>query len=109
MLMSMAFRDRYERKAIITNKHGFSIQMAMGVDTAQQFFKLREEPPDKRRRAALRNWVASHVRQIDEDRQTIVREHLRNIIEFDWAGFRCEYRPSQFDEEANAQLGAGKK
>lgn len=106
MLMSMAFSDRYRRKAIIANKHGFSIMMAMGVETAQEFFKLREVPPEKRRRAALRNWVSSHIRQIDEDRQTVVREHLRNRIEFEWAGFQCEYRPSPFDEEANAQLGA---
>lgn len=109
MLMSMAFRDRYERKAIITNKHGFSIMMAMGVETAQQFFKLREVEPEKRRRAALRNWVSSHVRRVSEDRETVVREHLRNRVQFDWAGFICEYRPSQFDEETNAQLEAGKK
>lgn len=106
MLISMAFRDRYERKAIITNKHGFSVMLAMDVPTAQEFFKLREVPPEKRRRAALRNWVSSHIRQIDEDRQTVVREHLRNRVEFEWAGFHCEYRPSQFDEEANAQLDA---
>lgn len=106
MLISMAFRDRYERKAIITNKHGFSVMLAMDVPTAQEFFKLREVPPEKRRRAALRNWVSSHIRQIDKNRQTVVREHLRNRVEFEWAGFQCEYRPSQFDEEANAQLDA---
>lgn len=108
MLMSAAFRDRYERQAIITNKHGFSIMMAMSVPTAQAFFKLRDVPPEKQRRSALRNWVSSHIRHISDEKQTVVRDYLRNRIEFDWAGFKCEYRPSEYDEEVNKKLAEEK-
>jgi hypothetical protein len=103
-MLSMALRDRYDRHAIITSPNGLSVKLAMQPNVAMDFFRLRDVPPDKQRRSALRNWVRQHVRQISEDKTTDVRKHLRNRIQFTWRGFDCEYRPSAYEEEENRRL-----
>lgn len=104
LAISQSLRDRYERKATIRSDNGLAVVLAMNAETAQSFFKLREVPEGMRRRSALRNWVSEHIRFLDDSRATTVREHLRNRVQFDWAGFECEYRPSLYDEERNDSL-----
>lgn len=103
-MLSMALRDRYDRHAIITSPNGLSIKLAMHPQVAMDFFKLRDVPPDKQRRSALRNWVRQHVRHISEGKTTDVRKHLRNRVQFTWRGFECEYRPSEYEEEQNEKI-----
>lgn len=104
LAISQSLRDRYERKAIIRSDNGLAVALSMNADTAQSFFKLREVPDGQRRRSALRNWVTEHLRVIGDDKTTTVREHLRNRVQFEWAGFQCEYRPSAYDEERNDSI-----
>lgn len=63
-------------------------------------FRLRDIPPGKERRAALRHWVASHWRQKRDasaaDR-AFVREYMRGAKSFQWNGLGCTIEPSRED------------
>lgn len=67
---------------------------------AREAFRLRDLPPGKERRAALRHWVRSHWRKrrdLDEPHRAWVREHLRGAENFTWNGLRCQISPSGED------------
>lgn len=67
-------------------------------------FRLRDIPPGRQRRAALRHWVAEHWRKSRslslEDRR-FVAEYLRGKHDFVWNGFRCKIEPSRDDIKRN--------
>jgi len=65
---------------------------------AREIFRLREVPDGKSRRVAIRNWVSEHYRQRrGGSAPSLVEQHLRGRIQFDWFGLRCEIVPP-FDE-----------
>lgn len=78
---------------------------AIGVREA---FRLRDIPPGRSRRAALRHWVSEHWRRTnrssDADRSW-VRAHLRGHQRFVWNGFDCAIEPSREDLRKNAPDG----
>lgn len=65
---------------------GFPIRFLTDPIGIREVFRLREVPPGKQRRQALRHWVAEHWRQTrsDPDTEFRVREHLRGATEFRW-------------------------
>ena len=54
----------------------------------KELFKMRDIPDGRRRRVALRHWVASHMRRkpTKPDEQVAVREYLRGAKDFSWNG-----------------------
>lgn len=66
----------------------------------REVFRLRDIPPGKSRRTALRHWVSSHWRQsrppsaID---RAFVRQYLRGAVDFSWSGLQCTIEPSRDD------------
>lgn len=73
----------------------------------REAFRLRDLPPGRNRRAALRNWVSEHWRQrrnpMAEDRAW-VRAHLRGAEDFTWNGLRCRIEPSREDLRKQSRL-----
>lgn len=61
-------------------------------DLAQlkELFSLRDIPDGYKRRAALRHWVAKHLRRkpTKPDEKVEVRRHLRGKESFDWFGMK---------------------
>lgn len=64
-------------------------------------FKLRDAPPGKQRRAALKHWVTSHWRRKrdDPEAKAWVHRHLRGADSFIWEGLRCAIEPALYDLE----------
>lgn len=66
----------------------------------REAFRLRDIPPGRARRAALRHWVREHWRKnrtsSDADR-AFVAAYLRGATTFAWDGLSCEIQPSRED------------
>lgn len=72
----------------------------------REAFRLRDVPPGKARRAALRHWVSEHWRKKGRDSEADrawVREHLRGAEDFTWNGLRCRIEPSREDLRRNRE------
>ena len=61
----------------------------------REAFRLRDIPPGKDRRAALRHWVREHWRKNRSDKDTAswVKQHLRGALDFSWNGLSCRIQP----------------
>ncbi len=82
---------------------------AIGVREA---FRLRDLPPGKDRRAALRHWVSEHWRKRRDagaNDWSWVREHLRGASEFTWNGLSCRIEPSRNDAKKEADAISRRK
>lgn len=70
---------------------------------AREVFRLRDIPPGRDRRAALRHWVSAHARKrhpdMDGEARTWVRRHLRGATDFTWNGLRCRVQPDEYELE----------
>lgn len=76
---------------------------ALGVREA---FRLRDIPPGRERRAALKHWVRQHWRQqrADPAAKSWVRAHMRGATDFAWNGLSCRVEPSREDVRRNMAL-----
>lgn len=65
----------------------------------KEFWKLRDVPPGKSRRAALLHWVEQHWRQMrsDPDVETFVRAHMRGQSQIKQGSFEATVTPSVRD------------
>lgn len=75
----------------------------------REAFRLRDAPPGKERRAALRHWVREHWRKngrASENDRAWVRQHLRGASEFMWNGLACRVEPSMEDARKAAKKAA---
>lgn len=71
----------------------------------REAFRLRDIPPGRERRAALRHWVREHWRRKGRESaqdRAWVRAHLRGATEFTWSGLRCRVEPSREDVRRSA-------
>lgn len=76
----------------------FAISLLTTPHGARKFLSLRDVPPGRERRAALRHWVTEHRRSVGpEGRQVDVREHLRGAIPFRWEDLEGVVKPSPYD------------
>jgi len=70
---------------------------------AKEVFRLRDVPPGKSRRDALRHWVSAHMRRTpaaegyQEYMETQIWPYLRGAEEFTWNGLYCKIEPSLYD------------
>ena len=79
-----------------------SIAIPTSAGGARSAFKLRDIPPGKSRREALRHWVQMHHRQSEPDPITIW-PYLRGAEEFNQNGMKCRIVPSQYDMKKAAE------
>ena len=66
---------------------GFNLPIC-DLSEVKSLFSLRDIPDGYKRRAALRHWVASHLRRKPSkpDEKTTVKKHLRGKEDFEWFG-----------------------
>lgn len=67
----------------------------------REAFRLRDIPPGRSRRAALRHWVSEHWRKrrdTSERDRIFIREFLRGAVSFRWNGLSCQIEPSREDQ-----------
>lgn len=69
----------------------------------KEFWKLRDVPAGKSRRAALLHWVENHWRQCrrDDDVEVYVRKHMRGATALSHGKFSAEITPSKCDSVAD--------
>lgn len=103
--LGLQFNRRYEWTASFS-LGGPSVCLVTDPLGAREVFKLRDVPPGKQRRAAIKHWVAQHWRKsrVDASEEIRVRQHLRGATSFNWNGLRVDIKPSQIDLEKNIKL-----
>lgn len=103
--LGLGLAVRYEWTVWVGHNDGPRIRFFSDPHGAREIFRLRDLPPGRERRAALRNWVSAHTRRKrdDEDAKVWVKKHLRGITDFTWNGLRCRINPPQFDLEQIAK------
>lgn len=96
LLCGIAFSSDYWWTVDIQHDQGPAIRFRTDPAGARRAFKMRDVPPGKKRRGALRNWVSGHFRRKvggssgeSEDARSWVRRHLRGSGEFGWDGYKC--------------------
>jgi hypothetical protein len=100
--IGLSLRRRYYWSVLIREDESPEARFLTDLEGAREAFRLRDVPAGKRRRAALRHWVADHWRQSRPPREAdevFIREHLRGATAFDWNGLRCRFEPSDVDAE----------
>ena len=81
------------------------VEMPTDAVGARAAFRLRDLPPGRDRRAALRHWVREHWRQSRDDptEERLVRAHLRGAERFVWNGLHCQLTPALVTQEDAAE------
>ena len=98
---------------VLLSLHPDSPRISMTTDPVgmKEIFRLRDVPPGKKRRAALRTWISEHWRRKarqDKEASVFVKQHLRGAQIFDWNGLRCTLIPAPDELEAvKAKYEAG--
>lgn len=99
--LGYALMLRYEWTVWIGYGQGPRVRFLSDPLGAREVFRLRDLPPGRDRRAALRHWVSAHTRtkRDDPESRTWVRKHLRGATDFTWNGMRCRIQPAEFEME----------
>jgi hypothetical protein len=102
MLVSIQFTNRYYWQ-VSFGFGGPSIAFKSDPSGLKEMFKLREIPPGKKRRSAIRNWISAHNRKASgtSDEWIKVRKHLRGQTDFVWNGMKVQVRPAAYDLDLN--------
>jgi len=93
LAMSLQIRRPYQWRVVLGREDWPSVSFSTDPDGAKEVFRLRDAPPGRTRRAALRNWVTEHWRQT-RTASTKVQTHLRGVTKFTWNGLNCEIIPT---------------
>lgn len=101
--IGVALTTRYEWTVWLGHGTGPRLRFFSDPRGAREVFRLRDLPPGRERRTALRNWVEGHARRRrgdeDEEARSWVRRHLRGAEDFVWNGLRCRVEPPAYDVE----------
>lgn len=101
----------FARSAALTDEYNWRVNVGFNVKAvptislpsdpigARQVFKLRDVPPGKSRRDALRHWVSGHTRTAPPPGyvEKYIWPYLRGAEEFTWNGLYCKIQPSAYD------------
>lgn len=99
----LSLRRRYHWSVLLGEGAGPRARFITDLTGVRSAFRLRDIPPGKERRAALRHWVREHWRQrrrSDIADRTWIREHLRGADRFVWNGLRCQMVRPELDADA---------
>jgi hypothetical protein len=104
---SFQFSARYEWSASLSYSGGPSVMFPTNPSGVKELFRLRDIPPGKTRRQAIKHWVTEHTRRINQPEKEIevqVRKHLRGQTKFNWNGLLVSVHPSDADLDENDNL-----
>lgn len=101
--LGAALAFRYEWSVWIGHNSGPRIRFLTDPLGAREVFRLRDLPPGRDRRSALRHWVSAHARRrnsdMDSESLTWIRRHMRGTTDFTWNGLRCRIQPDEYELE----------
>jgi hypothetical protein len=103
----LALALRYEWTVWLGHNEGPRVRMLTDPVGAREVFRLRDLPPGRQRRAALKHWVTGHWRQKRTETaadRAWIGQHLRGATDFAWNGLRCRIQPPDYDVERLAAL-----
>lgn len=104
--LGMALTMRYEWSVWLGHGAGPRVRFITDPLGVREIFRLRDLPPGRERRAALRHWVTAHWRakRSEAADRAWVRRHLRGAEDFIWQDLRCRVSPPAFDVEQLAVI-----
>lgn len=76
---------------------GVPVKYFTDAGGAADVFRLRDVPPGRKRRSALRTWIRQHWREKRDGGLSEVVRHMRGATEFEWNGVSCKLQPSEDD------------
>lgn len=97
-----SLRQHYHWSVLLGEGDGPRARFLTDPVGVREAFRLRDIPPGKRRRAALRHWVRCHWRQkrdMSADDRAWIEAYLRGATDFAWNGLRCRIEPSVPDQQ----------
>lgn len=98
----LALRQYYNWSVLLSEGDGPRARFLTDPLGVREAFRLRDIPPGKRRRAALRHWVREHWRKRRDagaNDRAWIEAYLRGATEFVWNGLRCRIEPSVPDQK----------
>jgi hypothetical protein len=99
--------ERDTRWNVVVKRNGERV--TFGVDNSQTayYFKDRDKSikTESGQTKKIVHYVKEHERKIN-DRTTVVKEHIRGLQEFDWAGYHCQVISPKFQAQTAATFTA---
>jgi hypothetical protein len=98
---------RDSRWNVVVKKNGERV--TFGVDNSQTSYYFKDR--DKSVKTAtgqtkkIVHYVKKHERKVN-DKTTVVKEHIRGLQEFDWAGYHCQVISPKFQAQTAATFTA---
>jgi hypothetical protein len=99
---------RDSRWNVVVKKNGDRVTFGVNNDQTAQFFKDR----DKSIKTAtgqtkkIVHYVKEHARKV-KDKTTTVKEHIRGLQDFEWAGYQCKVVSPKLDSQTSATFTTG--
>lgn len=111
MALNFALTYYYEWSCYIKETpDSLGVRIPIHPSSSKEIFIMRNLPEGKTRKSAIVNFVTNHYRTIkgynDNERQVLVKQHLRGDLKFNWRGLEVHITPSQYDID---KLGSTKK
>ncbi|GAJ22337.1 unnamed protein product, partial [marine sediment metagenome] len=103
MAYQMALTNYYEWYVFIReHPDAVGIKVPILPESSKEIFQLRNIPEGQERKKAICNFVRQHYRTIkaaynEEERQVLVRKHLRGETKFNWRGLEVNIIPADYD------------
>jgi hypothetical protein len=111
MALQLSLTYYYEWSCYIKETpQSLGVRIPIHPSSSKEIFIMRNVPEGKERKSAIVNFVKNHYRTIkgynDNEREVLVKQHLRGDLKFNWRGLEVHITPSQYDIN---KLGSGKK
>lgn len=83
--------DRDKRWNVVVKKNGERITFGVDNNHTPYYFKDRDKSikTTSGQTKKIVHYVKEHERKVN-DKTTVVKEHIRGLQEFDWAGYHCQ-------------------
>lgn len=103
MAMNVKLTGYYEWFVYIKeDEKSLGVKIPVAPEAAKEVFALRETQEGARRKKAICHFVKEHYRTVkseynEEERQTLVKQHLRGETKFNWRGLQVHIIPAEYD------------
>jgi hypothetical protein len=97
--------ERDNRWNVVVKKNGDRVTFGVNNDQTPYYFKDRDKSirtPSGQAKKIV-HYVKEHERKYSE-KTTIVKEHIRGLQEFDWAGYQCKVISPKLQAKTSSQF-----
>lgn len=99
--------DRDNRWNVVVKKNGERVTFGVNNDQTPYYFKDRDKSirtPSGQAKKIV-HYVKEHERKYG-DKTTVVKEHIRGLQEFEWAGYQCKVISPKLQSQTSASFVA---